>query len=52
MSSITDELIAGTAAGFASTILGAPLDAVKVRMQHLQQPGELVRQVASAQHAA
>ena len=39
MSSITDELIAGTAAGFASTILGAPLDAVKVRMQHLQQPG-------------
>mmetsp|Transcript_31944 Transcript_31944/g.100383 ORF Transcript_31944/g.100383 Transcript_31944/m.100383 type:complete len:282 (-) Transcript_31944:165-1010(-) len=39
MSSITNELIAGTAAGFASTILGAPLDAVKVRMQHLQQPG-------------
>jgi len=39
MGRITDEVLASTAAGFASTLLGTPLDAVKVRLQHLQQPG-------------
>ena len=36
---VLDEVISSTAAGLTSTLLGAPLDAVKVRMQHLQRSG-------------